>query len=48
MIKGIAPRGVRFESIFKGCGMFVLLDVLTIALLVAYPEITLWLPSTME
>lgn len=47
MIKGIAPPGVRIESIFKGCSTFVLLDVLTIALLVAYPEIALWLPSTM-
>ena len=29
----------RFESIFKGCGMFVLLDVLTITLLGGCPRI---------
>ena len=38
VIKGIAPPGVRIESIFKGCSMFVVLDALTIALLVAYPR----------
>ena len=48
VIKGIAPPGVQIESIFKGCSMFVVLDALTIALLVAYPEIALWLPSTMD
>ena len=48
VIKGIAPPGVQIESIFKGCSMFVVLDALTIALLVAYPEIVLWLPSTMD
>ena len=48
VIKGIAPPGVRIESIFKGCSMFVVLDALTIALLVAYPEIVMWLPSTMD
>ena len=48
VIKGIAPPGVQIESIFKGCSMFVVLDALTIALLVAYPEVVLWLPSTMD
>ena len=48
VIKGIAPPGVQIESIFKGCSMFVVLDALTIALLVAYPEIVMWLPSTMN
>ena len=48
VIKGIAPPGVQIESIFKGCSMFVVLDALTIALLVAYPEIVMWLPSTMD
>ena len=48
VIKGIAPPGVQIESIFKGCTMFVVMDVLTIVLLVAYPEIVLWLPSTID
>ena len=48
VIKGIAPPGVQIESIFKGCTMFVVMDVLTIVLLVAYPEIVLWLPSTIH
>ena len=48
VIKGIAPPGVQIESKFKGGSMFVVLDALTIALLVAYPEIVMWLPSTMD
>lgn len=46
VIKGMAPPGVQIESISKGCSRFVLPDIVTIALLVAYPEMALWLPST--
>ena len=48
VIKGIAPPGVQIESIFKGCSMFVVMDALTIVLLVAYPGIVMWLPSTID
>ncbi len=48
VIKGIAPPGVQIESIFKGCSMFVVMDALTIVLLVAYPGIVMWLPSTIN
>ena len=47
VVKGIAPDEVRLEEIFKGCGFFVILDILTIVLLVVFPQIALWLPSTM-
>jgi C4-dicarboxylate transporter DctM subunit len=47
VIKGIA-RDVPLESIFRGVLPFVLAQVVLIALLVAFPQIALWLPSTMH
>jgi tripartite ATP-independent transporter DctM subunit len=46
VIKGIAPD-VPIEEIFKGCGLFLFLDILALILLVAFPDIILWLPSKM-
>jgi C4-dicarboxylate transporter DctM subunit len=47
VIKGIA-RDVPLESIFRGVLPFVLAQIVLIALLVAFPQIALWLPSTMN
>ncbi len=47
VIKGIA-RDVPLESIFRGVLPFVLAQIILIALLVAFPQIALWLPSTMH
>ena len=46
IIKGIAPH-VPLEDIFKGIGMFVILDILTLALLIAFPILSLYLPETL-
>lgn len=45
VVKGIAPD-VPMEDIFKGIGMFAVMDVITIAILVAFPQISTWLPGT--
>lgn len=47
VIKGIA-RDVPLETIFRGVLPFVVAQLVLIALLVAFPEIALWLPSTMS
>ena len=47
VIKGIA-KDVPLESIFRGVTPFVIAQLVLIALLVAFPEIALWLPSTMH
>lgn len=44
VVAGSAP-GVRAEDAFKGVMPFVAMDVVTTALLFAFPIITLWLPS---
>jgi len=47
VIKGIAPPKTQVVDIFKGVGLFVVLDVITIALLITFPMIVLWLPNTL-
>jgi tripartite ATP-independent transporter DctM subunit len=46
VIKGIA-REVPLETIFRGAMPFVGAQIILILILVAFPEIALWLPSTM-
>lgn len=44
-LKGIAPREVRIESIYKGIIPFVILQLVGLALCVAFPWFVLWLPT---
>ena len=46
-IKGVIPRemNISLEDIYKGCLPFILCDVAILALLIAFPQIALWLPS---
>jgi C4-dicarboxylate transporter, DctM subunit len=46
LIKGIA-RDVRLETIFRGAMPFVAAQLVLILVLVAFPQMALWLPSTM-
>ena len=47
VIKGILPE-VEIGTIFKGCIPFLIMDILTLAVLFFFPQIALWLPSTMR
>jgi tripartite ATP-independent transporter DctM subunit len=46
VLKGVA-KGVSMGDIFRGCGWFVLVDIINVAILVAFPAIILLIPSTM-
>src|SRR3954447_17366895 len=46
IIKGIA-RDVPLETIFRGVTPFIVAQIALIALLIAFPGLALWLPSTM-
>jgi TRAP-type C4-dicarboxylate transport system permease large subunit len=46
VLKGVAPH-VRMGDIFRGCGWFVLVDIINVAILLAFPAIILLIPSTM-
>ena len=43
-----ACREVSLEDIFRGCGMFLAMDILTLALLIAVPSIVTFLPNLMK
>ena len=47
VIKGILPE-VEIGTIFRGCIPFLVMDILTLMILFLFPQIVLWLPSTMR
>ena len=40
--------GVGLGNIFKGCWPFVAVMIVTLGLLIAFPQLSLWLPSLMK
>jgi tripartite ATP-independent transporter DctM subunit len=46
-MKGVAPPSIRIQHIYKGIVPFVGLQVLGLLLVMAFPEIALWLPRTL-
>lgn len=47
VIKSSLGSRVSLGTIFKGVGWFLVTDFITLAILIAFPFITLWLPSLM-
>jgi tripartite ATP-independent transporter DctM subunit len=47
VMKGVFPE-VSIDDIIRGCGWFMVMDMLTIAILIAFPSISTWLPSLMK
>jgi tripartite ATP-independent transporter DctM subunit len=47
VVKNVVGDAIGLETIFKGCGWFLACEVVIMTLLIAFPEISLWLPSTM-
>jgi tripartite ATP-independent transporter DctM subunit len=46
VLKGVAPD-VPLGNIFRGCGWFVVVDLINVAILIAFPAIILFIPGTM-
>ena len=46
-LKGAAPPGITLSDIFRSVWPFIGIQVLALLMLVAFPEIALWLPRTM-
>ena len=42
-LKGIAPKEVKIQSIYKGIVPFVLLQLSAVIIVMAYPDVALWL-----
>jgi len=46
-MKGVAPSSVKIQDIYAGIVPFVSLQVIGLALVIAFPAIALWLPNTL-
>ena len=46
-LKGVVPPGVTLGDIFSSIWPYLLLQVVALGLVIAFPQIALWLPSTM-
>jgi len=46
VLKGVA-KNVSMGDMFRGCGWFVFVDIINVAILIAFPQIILLIPMTM-
>jgi tripartite ATP-independent transporter DctM subunit len=46
-LKGVTPPGITLTHIFASIWPYLILQVIVLALVMAFPQIALWLPSTM-
>jgi len=46
-MKGVAPSSVKIQDIYAGIIPFVSLQVIGLSLVIAFPNIALWLPNTL-
>ena len=47
ILKGVVGDTIPLETIFKGIFWFLAMDIITLGILIAFPEISLWLPKLM-
>ncbi len=47
-LKAAAPPEIRIQQIYRGIIPFVIMQVLTLAVLMFWPELALWLPDLMD
>jgi tripartite ATP-independent transporter DctM subunit len=47
VIKSVVGDGVKLETIFRGVTWFLVCDIITLFILIMFPAISTWLPSTM-
>lgn len=44
-LKGVVSKDITVTDIFKGCWPFVFIDIVLLIILIAFPQISLWLPN---
>jgi len=47
VVKSVVGDSIPLETIFRGCGWFLACEVVIMTLLIAFPQISLFLPNTM-
>jgi len=48
VMKGVAPKGTTMGDVYAASVMFLLLDLVVMAVLLAFPDLVLWLPGLMD
>ena len=48
VVKGVVGDRIPLETIFKGCFWFLACEVVIMALIIGFPEISTFLPQTMR
>ena len=48
VIKSVVGEKIPLETIFRGVGWFLVCELIIVVLLVAFPQISLFLPNTMN
>ena len=47
-LKGVTPPGITLGDIFRSIWPYMGLQVIALGLVIAFPQIALWLPNTMK
>ena len=47
-LKAVAPASIRIQAIYRGVAPFVLMQLVTLALIAAFPGLVRWLPDLMD
>ncbi|NOY61958.1 MAG: TRAP transporter large permease subunit [Gammaproteobacteria bacterium] len=47
-LKAVAPKTVKITQIYRGIIPFVVIQIIVLALLMLFPELTLWLPEKLD
>jgi TRAP-type C4-dicarboxylate transport system permease large subunit len=47
VVNGVQPQ-ISLQDVFRGIALFFIADVITIAVLVFFPQIVTWLPDLMR
>ena len=48
VVKNVVGDSIPLETIFRGCFWFLGCEAIIMTLLIAFPQISLWLPNTMN
>ena len=48
VIKGAVGNSVPLQTIFKGVGWFIVMDIVALLVIISFPELSLYLPSIMD
>lgn len=44
-LKGVCPAGVKLTDIYRGVGPFIVLQLIGLGLVFAFPALVTWLPA---